>query len=173
MRNEYILSSAIGTGRIPKFQPNNLFFGRAHYSWTINAQLYFNGLRDIRDVKEVLAPDIYQCGVAEDLAGLPTNVTHLACKPIELLRPLFGRKNVAIIVWEFAEFSDKAINEDPRNNQLHMLRQMDEVWCGSTFTQKNLAGLGIRAHYLPPPVAHANLPRLKTHFGARAISYWQ
>jgi hypothetical protein len=154
MRNVYRLSSAIGAHRIPTFASGETTFGRAHYSWSINAELYLKGLREIREVTSIQAPDIYQHEIAYEVAGISANVTHLADKPIEMLRPMFGHRNVAIIVWEFAEFSDNAINGDPRTNQLHMLRQMDDVWCGSSFTQRNLAAVGIGARMLPPPVAH-------------------
>lgn len=155
MNNVYRLSSAIGSQRIPTFASSEWTFGAAHYSWNINAQLYLRGLREIRDADSIQAPDIYQHEIAHEVAGISVNVTHLADKPIELLRPLFGCRNVAIIVWEFGEFNDTAINGDPRTNQVHMLRQMDDVWCGSSFTQRNLAAVGVGARVLPPPVAHS------------------
>lgn len=154
MRNIYLLSSATGSDRVPTFASAESGFGGAHYSWAINAQLYLDGLKAIRDVDGILAPDIYQHDIAYKVAALGANVTHLIDKPIELLRPMFGRKNVAITVWEFAEYSDTSFNGDPRTNQLHMLRQMDDVWCGSSFTQRSLTAVGIKARVLPPPVAH-------------------
>ncbi len=155
MNNVYRLSSAIGSQRIPTFASSEWTFGAAHYSWNINAQLYLRGLREIRDADSIQAPDIYQHEIAKEVAGIRVDVTHLADKPIELLRPLFGCRNVAIIVWEFGEFNDTAINGDPRTNQLYMLRQMDDIWCGSSFTQRSLAAVGLGARVLPPPVAHS------------------
>lgn len=154
MGKVYRLSSAIGKKRLPTFKPDEVNFGQAHYSWSINARLYLDGLRAIREIDTIEAPDIYQHDIAHDVARLPADIIHLADKPLELLRPMFGRTNVSIMVWEFAEFSDQPFDGDPRNNQLHMLRRMDDVWCGSSFTQKNLTALGIGARFLPPPVAH-------------------
>ncbi len=153
MRNVYRLSSATGKQRLPNFKVGELAFGQAHYSWALNAQLYFSGLEAIREVGRITAPDIYQHEIAYRVAGLEANVIHLADKPLELLRPMFGRKNVSIMVWEFAEFCNESIGGDPRTNQIHMLQQMDDVWCGSSFTQRNLKAAGVTARFLPPPVA--------------------
>ncbi len=154
MHSVYRLSSAVGKQRIPTFGTSGLKFGQAHYSWTINAQLYLKGLQAIREAHSIIAPDIYQHKIACEVAGLSGDFIHLVDKPLELLRPMFGRKNVSIMVWEFAEFSNEAIDGDPRSNQVYMLRQMDDVWCGSSFTQRSLAAAGISARFLPPPVAH-------------------
>lgn len=129
-------------------------FGQAHYSWSINAKLYLDGLREIRKVEPIDAPDIYQDGIAQEVAGLTKDVVHLVDKPIEFLRPMFDHYNVSIMVWEFEEFSNQAVKGDPSLNQIHMLRQMDDIWCGSSFTQRSLAAYGVKARFLPPPVAH-------------------
>jgi glycosyltransferase involved in cell wall biosynthesis len=155
MHNAYLVSSAIGERRIPKFGAAENTFGRAHYSWKIIADLYTRGLQAIgRSVAEVIAPDIYQNPIAREVAKVSDAVTHISAKPIEHLRPLFGSMNVASCGWEFPEFSQEAIGGDPRKNQILMLKQMDEVWCWSGFTSRNLRKLKVEARTLPPPVAY-------------------
>lgn len=149
----YLLSNAIRADRIPQFKDVSAVFGRAHYSWKINANLYRRGLNAVRLLKDIEAPDIYQDPIAKRVAGIEETDVHLADKPIEALRPLFGNKNVAIEVWEFPELSTQDYTGDPRNNQVAMLRKFDCVWCGSSFTAKNMQLHGISAIHLPPPVA--------------------
>lgn len=149
----YLLSNAIGADRLPRFQEVSAVFGRAHYSWKINANLYRRGLQKIRLLKDIEAPDIYQDPIAKRVAGIEDTDVHLVDKPIEALRPLFGNKNVAIEVWEFPELSTQDFTGDPRNNQVAMLRKFDCVWCGSSFTTENMRRHGINAIHLPPPVA--------------------
>ncbi len=150
----YLLSSKIGTERLPKFKEGDSNFGRAHYSWKINANLYLRAIQALRQIKEIDAPDIYQHPIAREIAGIQDTDVHLADKPIESLRPLFGNKNVAIEVWEFPEVSTRSHCGDPRLNQVAMLRKFDAVWCGSSFTAETMRNHGINAIHLPPPVAH-------------------
>ncbi|WP_341907110.1 glycosyltransferase [Sandarakinorhabdus limnophila] len=150
----YLLSSVIGTERLPKFQQVSGYFGQAHYSWKINASLYRRALQEIRDIKDIVAPDIYQHELAREAAGIRNSDIHLIDKPVEHLRPLFGNKNVAIQVWEFPELSTQSHGGDPRLNQVEMLRKMDSVWCGSSFTADTMLSYGISAIHLPPPVSH-------------------
>lgn len=150
----YLLSNAIGSDRLPQFKEVNALFGQAHYSWKINANLYRRGLNEIRELKDIEAPDIYQDPIAKRVAGIDATDVHLADKPIESLRPLFGNKNVAIEVWEFPELSTQDYKGDPRNNQVAMLRKFDAVWCGSSFTAENMQANNINAIHLPPPVSH-------------------
>jgi glycosyltransferase involved in cell wall biosynthesis len=148
------MSSTIGSERVPKFRSHSSEFGRAHYSWKINASLYRRALAAVRTLQEIDAPDIYQHAIAKDLVGIQASDIHLADKPIELLRPLFGNKNVAIEVWEFPEMSTRSHGGDPRLNQVGILQKFDHVWCGSTFTANTMQSYDINAIYLPPPVAH-------------------
>jgi hypothetical protein len=154
MSKEYRISSAIGKHRLPHFEGGGVGFGQAHYSWSINAKLYLDGLREIREVESIDAPDIYQDRIAQAVARLKSDVIHLVDKPIEFLRPMFDRYNVSVMVWEFEEFSNTSVKGNPTLNQIHMLRQMDDIWCGSSFTQRSLAAYGVKARFLPPPVAH-------------------
>lgn len=155
MNREYLLSSAIGQQRIPTFADRGRTgFGAAHYSWSIVAAMYRRGLAEIRRVAPIDAPDIYQHPIAMQTRGISAEAIHLASKPVELLRPLFGRTNVAIQLWEFAELSERAIEGEPRTNQVRMLKTMDAVWCASSFTQQSLAAYGINSFHLPPPVTY-------------------
>lgn len=170
MAKRYLLSSAIGRQRIPTFSDRHSIFGQAHYSWAIMADFYLRGLGEIRSVEPIDAPDIYQHPMALQVRGIGDDVVHLACKPTELLRPLFGRTNVAVQLWEFAELSDRSINGDPRTNQVRLLKAMDAVWCASGFTQKSMAKQGINAIHLPPPVAHFRADGLEPIEGVRAVT---
>lgn len=171
---KYILSNSIGQERVPKFQEQSVDFGRAHYSWKINADLYVRALAKLRDYKQFDAPDIYQHDIAKRLVGIEPADVHLANKPIESLRPLFGNKNVAIQVWEFPEMSTVSHGGDPRLNQVAVLKKFDCVWCGSSFTASTMRGYDINAIHLPPPVAHfvsgdrerlANIPAVRLDAG--------
>lgn len=154
MPNLYRFSYAIGKQRIPMFAKSDNHIQRECRFVRHSSKLYLKGLLAIREVGVLTAPDIYQHEIAYQTAALSERVVHVTDKPSHLLRPLFGRTNVAIAVRETAKCGSQNIEGDPRANHLHMLRRMDDVWCGSSFTQGILAAAGISARFLPPPVAH-------------------
>lgn len=148
------VSDRIGHERLPPYSDGAGIDGRAHYSWKVVSDLYCSGLKSAGiAVQKIVRPEIYQTEVARSILGASADDFHLAIKPIEHLRPLYGARNIFVCGWEFSEFSNRSHKSNPFFNQLGILEKADSVICWTDFTTNNLIRHGIRqATTLPPPV---------------------
>ena len=154
------VSNAIGEERLPSFNEGGrqIRYGAAHYSWKVIRSLYVHGLEKVSglEVVDIVRPEIYQAPVARQLLGLDGDDLHIAIKPIEHIRPMYGVKNIFICGWEFPQLSNSSHGEGPFLNQVRILEHANQVWCWSNFTRDNLRKYGIDcAVTLPPPVNFA------------------
>lgn len=148
------ISDAIGYERLPFSNSREIVYGKAHYSWKLISRMYHEALEKIHfNVQNISAPDIYQSEEALRIAGIAAEDIHIAVKPIEHIRPMFGARNFFICGWEFPEFSTESLNGNPNNNHVAILNRAETVMCWSSFSSNNLKSYGLRnAIPLPPPV---------------------
>lgn len=167
------VSDKLDEERFP-FKPSRLdVFGQAHYSWKIISNLYCIGLKNMGiNVEEIFRPEIYQTRLARDVAGILDDDIHLAVKPIEHLRPLYGATNFFVCGWEFPEFSLVPCNSNPLFNQIEILKSADKVLCWTDFTRNNLHNYGVtQAITLPPPVVVAEPETMASFFSMDAVNF--
>ena len=88
------ISDAIGAERIPFVSQSPFSYGKAHYSWKIISKMYHDALIQSQfKVQKVTAPDVYQSSCAKRIFNISANDIHVAIKPSEFIRPMFGVKN--------------------------------------------------------------------------------
>jgi glycosyltransferase involved in cell wall biosynthesis len=149
------ISNAIESERLPNGDDATaIVWGKAHYSWKIVASLYEAALQRIHiTTRRFKAPDIYQSDIARKIAGIEKDDIHITVKPIEHIRPMFGARNFYVAGWEFPEFSDRSLEDNPKNNHVAILKRAEKILCWSEFTANNLQQYGVTsAAVLPPPV---------------------
>lgn len=150
------ISSAIEQERLfdASRSSNNILYGRAHYSWKIVAQMYYRALHKMHlDVLPIVSPDIYQSPEARSIMNIGKDDIHITVKPIEHIRPMHGANNFFVCGWEFPEFTENPVNNNPAFNFISTLRKADKILCWSSFSVENLNSYGIdSAVALPPPV---------------------
>ncbi len=153
---KFLISNAIEHERFPNTSSSDgIVYGKAHYSWKIIARMYREALEKLdMDVRMITSPDIYQSAEAKNIVGIEKDDIHIAVKPIEHIRPVFGIRNFFICGWEFPEFSEKPLNNNPAHNHISTLKRADMILCWSTYTEDNLKRYGItKVAAIPPPVS--------------------
>ena len=148
------ISDKLGEERFPQHGDKEVVFGKAHYSWKIISGMYRRAIENYGlETVNITAPDIYQHEIAQRCVGIGSDDIHLAVKPIEWIRPMFGRDNYFVCGWEFPQFSDQGLDGNPTTNHIAILEKSEGVLCWSQFTVDNLKSYGIeKAVALPPPV---------------------
>ncbi|VWX53877.1 glycosyltransferase [Novosphingobium sp. 9U] len=148
------ISDAIGHERLPFSNSKEIVYGKAHYSWKLISKMYHEALEKIHiHTWNISAPDIYQSEEARHLAHISAEDIHIAVKPIEHIRPMFGVRNFFVCGWEFPEFSKECLDGNPNNNYVAIMKRAERVMCWSSFSASNLKRYGVRsAVALPPPV---------------------
>ncbi len=154
MNRRFLISNSIEDEKLDVSDNTEIIYGKAHYSWKVIAKLYRSGLTNAGMYVEMITrPEIYQTELAWKVKGIRYGDVHLAVKPVEHIRPFYGIKNVFICGWEFPEFTACITDDNPLEDQIHILSKADEVWCWSSFAANNLKAYGInQAKYFPPPV---------------------
>ena len=158
MRQRFIVSSAIDAERLERSNEEKILFGKANYSWKLISKKYSDALCDLNyEVRRIIRPEIYQSKVAKSIIGLGDSTYHLAVKPVEHIRQIYGAYNIFVSGWEFPELCVTSWDGNPFNNQVGVLRHADSIWCWSDYTRDNLRRYGLeQAITLPPPaVAHS------------------
>jgi hypothetical protein len=113
--------------------------------------------------KYVAEPQIFKHRAT--YAGLlgvePEQVVHIAFRSTENIRPMVGARNICHFAWEFDVMKDHGLVADSvLSNQVHMLRMMDEVWVGCSYTEQVLRQYGLaHVHVVSAPIMDETLPR--------------
>lgn len=151
------ISSEIGSEKWPSYtQSGSNTYGKSNYSWKIIASMYQQAFSDIGiSTINISAPEIYQTKEAFRIKNINSCDIHIAIKPIEHIRPLFGIRNFFVCGWEFPEFGQSEIDGNPAYNSIATMGRADRIFCWSSFTAMNLVSYGVKcAIALPPPVFH-------------------
>jgi len=91
----------------------------------------------------------------------PEQVVHIAFRSTENIRPMVGARNICHFAWEFDVMKDHGLVTDSvLSNQVHMLRLMDEIWVGCSYTARVLREYGLtHVHVISAPQVDETLPR--------------
>ena len=137
--------------------------GTAHYSYGFAEAKFVDCLaRNGWDPVRIDNPEIFKGEQTyEDLIGArPEQVIHIAFRSTENIRLMAGAINIAAFVWEFPVMRDRhLITDTVTEDQVHMLRLMDEIWVSCQFTMDVYARYGLdKVRIIPPPIIGRRLP---------------
>lgn len=101
----------------------------------------------------------------------PARVLFFSYRTSADIRPMAGAYNVLFFTWAFPDLRDHGLVTDAiADNQVAMLRLMDEIWVACAYTESVLRRYGLgQVHRIHPPVAAENSPERLTFAAALAV----
>ncbi|MDR3571294.1 MAG: glycosyltransferase [Candidatus Pacebacteria bacterium] len=144
------------------FAAGNFVPGAANYSYNIVADRLRTALRYAGlSVHDVDFPGVYTTELAinnlKQRIAPQDRFCHMAVKPLDHIELMRGVPNVIYYAWEFDRLTAQRTNNDPRTNQLLLLRQFDKIMVPCTFQHDVFQTSGLtQTVVVPIPVPIGN-----------------